>query len=378
MKKSTVGAYGGWLARLAEKPGPLSFLNRRLHSPADWRSAVRPRVIARLNPPDAGGTPRVRVIEKYEWEGLHIERLEWRLPYGPPTSALFLKPAGYAERLPAVLALHCHGGNKYLGWEKIARGRRPPTRMLRWHVNHYYGGVFWANELARRGYAVLAPDAYAFASRRVRTADVLDRVRGGAPSADPVTERDIRRYNDWAAGHANVMAKALFAAGTTWPGVVLAEDRKALDVLCARPDVDRERVGCGGLSGGGLRTVYLAGLDYRVKCAVCVGYMTTWRDMAVNQCWTNTWMVNTAILPGEMDFPEILGMRAPLPTLVMNDKKDQLYNLGEMRRADRILGGIYRKARASDRYRCSYYPGFHKFDLPMQSEAFDWYDRWLK
>ena len=33
--------------------------------------------------------------------------------------------------------------------------------------------------------------------------------------------------------------------------------QRALDVLCARPDVDARRVGCAGLSGGGMRTVFL-------------------------------------------------------------------------------------------------------------------------
>lgn len=57
------------------------------------------------------------------------------------------------------------------------------------------------------------------------------------------------------------MAKSLFCAGTTWPAVFFAEDQKALDILCAREDVDTNRVGCGGLSGGGIRTVFMAGLD---------------------------------------------------------------------------------------------------------------------
>jgi dienelactone hydrolase len=57
------------------------------------------------------------------------------------------------------------------------------------------------------------------------------------------------------------MSKSLFSAGATWPGVFPAEDQRALDYLCARPDGDATRVGCGGLSGGGLRTVYLTGLD---------------------------------------------------------------------------------------------------------------------
>jgi DNA modification methylase len=31
-----------------------------------------------------------------------------------------------------------------------------------------------------------------------------------------------------------------------------------------------------------------------------------------------------------------------------------------------------------DRYQCSFYPGPHKFDGPMQAEAFAWFERWLK
>ena len=49
-----------------------------------------------------------------------------------------------------------------------------------------------------------------------------------------------------------------------------------------------------------------------------------------------------------------------------------------MRRADRILGEVFAKAGAADHYKCSFYPGPHKFDLPMQAEAFAWFERWLK
>ena len=74
----------------------------------------------------------------------------------------------------------------------------------------------------------------------------------------------------------------------------------------------------------------------------------------------------------------ILGLRVPLPTLVLNDADDFLYTLPEMERADRMLAEVYIKAGAEDRYHCSFYPGPHKFDQPMQDEAFDWFDRWLK
>ncbi|RIK32951.1 MAG: hypothetical protein DCC57_25510, partial [Chloroflexi bacterium] len=194
---------------------------------------------------------------------------------------------------------------------------------------------------------------------------------------DPADPDSIAAYNRWAANHEHIMAKTLFSAGTTWPGVFSAEDQRALDVLCARPDVDAARVGCGGLSGGGLRTVMLAGLDARIKAAVCAGMMTTWRDYLLNKCHTHTWMCYVPLLPNELDYPEILGLRVPLPTLVQNNTEDPLFTLPEMQAADRILAEVYAKAGAAEHYHCSYYPGPHKFDEPMQAEAFDWFDRWL-
>ena len=57
---------------------------------------------------------------------------------------------------------------------------------------------------------------------------------------------------------------------------------------------------------------------------------------------------------------------------------DDLYTVPEMNAADKILSEVYKKAGASDRYKCTFYPGEHKFDSDMQKEAFDWFDKWLK
>jgi dienelactone hydrolase len=195
---------------------------------------------------------------------------------------------------------------------------------------------------------------------------------------EPESESEVAAYNKMAAEHEHLMAKTLFSAGTTWPGVFTAEDRRALDYLASRPDVDPARLGCAGLSGGGLRTNYLAGLDDRVRCACCVGMMTTWRDYLLNKCYTHTWMIYVPGLPLDLDYPEVMGLRVPLPTMVLNDDEDKLFTPAEMHRADRILAEVYEKAGAAERYKCSFYRGEHKFDLPMQAEAFAWFDRWLK
>jgi dienelactone hydrolase len=313
-----------------------------------------------------------------EFDGVHFERLSWQLPTGPRTEAVFLKPAGAQGRLPAVLALHDHGGNKFLGWRKIARVEAEQPAVVAAHHENYYEGAAWANELAKRGFAVLVPDTFLFGSRRVRVADVPARMRADATDPEIDDQEGVKRYNTFAGQHEHVVAKSLFCAGTTLPGVYVTEDQRALDVLCARADVDPERVGACGLSGGGLRTVFLGGLDDRIRCAVPVGFMSTWRDFAVNRTFTHTWMTYVPRLPRDLDFPEILALRAPAATLVLNCTEDRLFTLPEMQRADRILRETFEKAGGADHYRCSFHPGGHKFDRAMQGEAFEWFDRHLR
>lgn len=376
---SLIGAYGAWAASLISKDLPsLSFRRKEWSDLAKWKERATDAVTSRLAIPDAGGMPEIKVKRQFVFDGLHIEELTWQLPYGRPTEAILLKPANSKGRLPGILAFHDHAANKYFGTRKITRTQEDQHPVMKDHQEHYYEGTAWANEIARRGYVVLVSDAFPFASRRVMMADVPEHLRDNLDDNDPENPEKIKAYNVWAAAHEHIMAKSLFSAGTTWPGVFFAEDRIALDVLCARNDVDVSRVGCGGLSGGGMRTVFMGGLDPRIKCAVCVGFMTTWKDFIMDKSFTHTWMTYVPLLPNELDFPEILGLRVPLPTLVLNDEDDNLYTLPEMKNADTILREVYQKAGANDRYACSFYPGPHKFDRAMQTEAFAWFDRWLK
>ena len=379
MSANMLGPYGEWAASLLPAgPGDLSFRRREFRSLAAWRKKAASKVAELLAEPKIAGRLRPKVEKRYTYDGLEVEELSWRLPHGPPTRAVFLKPEGAKGKLPAVLALHDHGGRKYFGTRKIVRlpGRRHP--MLAEHQREYYGDRGWANEIARRGYAVLVHDAFLFGSRRVRYADVGPELNGGRRERRPASMSEVVEYNEWAAGQESVVASSLFCAGTTWPGAFLAEDRKALDYLCGRPDVDAGRVGCGGLSGGGLRTVFLGGTDSRVKAAVCAGFMSTWRDFLLYKSYTHTWMTYLPLAPRHLEFGEILGLRAPLPTMVLNCEEDSLFTPAEMRRADRALKGVYRKAGAAAAYDCRFYPGGHKFDLEMQGDAFGFWDRWLK
>jgi len=373
-----IGAYGDWAARMAADPPRLSWRRGEFGDLGTWRARARGRFVDLLLAPDGAAAPSVTVEHKREFDGLEIEHLRWQLPYGPPTEAVLLKPAGARGKLPGVIGLHDHGGNKYFGVRKITSVSKDPHPLMVTHQERYYSGKAWANELARRGYAVLVHDTFTFGSRRVRAGDVPAVLKGDLVEQNPEAPAEIEKYNRFAGNHEHIMAKSLFSAGMTWPGVFSFEDQRALDYLCSRPDVDAARVGCCGLSGGGLRTVMLAGLDERIKCAAAVGMMTTWRDYLLNKCHTHTWMCYVPGLARELDYPEILGLAVPNPVMVLNNSQDQLFTLPEMERADRILSDVYKKAGAADRYKCGFYPGPHKFDADMQRDAFAWFDRWLK
>jgi len=383
IQKSIIGGYGQWAASLAKDPPEFSFRNKQYKNINEWKDIALRKAKECVAAPDTGTKPKAIIKNKYQFQDLEIEELEWQLPYGRPTKAVVLKPVNAKGKLPAILGLHDHGGLKYFGLRKITKTSEKVHPLIEQHRQEDYGGRAWANEIARQGYVVLVHDAFAFASRRILYKDMYPIESGpektaGRSDDNPENPENIKEYNHWAAEHESIMAKSLFSAGTTWPGVFLSEDQHALDVLCARDDVDANHVGCAGLSGGGLRTVYLGGLDKRIKCAIAVGNMTTWKDLVLIKSYNHTWMTFTPLLPKYLDFPEILGLRVPLPTMVMNNNEDGLFTLSEMKRADSILKSVFKKAGASDKYRGNFYPGKHKFDIKMQDDAFDWFDRWLK
>ena len=381
MSINQIGAYGDWAATLSgNKPGSLSLRNGKFNNLDDWRAEAKAKVLECLSPPPMPSLPEITVESSEVINELRIEKLSWQLPYGPRTEAIYLKLEGASQKeLPGVLALHDHGGLKYFGWQKIAQTSQPTHPIIIKHRAECYGGLAWANELARRGYAVLVPDCFSFGSRRVKLSDVPPAISQGLtdPDGDDPTDQ-INAYNRWAGGHESIMAKSLFSAGTSWPGVTLRDDQVSLSILESLPGVDSTRLGCGGLSGGGVRTVYLAGLDERIKSCFCAGFMTTWRDQLLNKSHTHTWMTFAPHLPHLMDFAEILGLRAPMPVMVVHCTSDPLFTNEEVEVCRKQLEEVYAIANAPEAFKHSNYPGGHQLNAAMQKDVFNWLDRWLK
>lgn len=350
----------------------LSYLTKRWPEIEVWRAKARAKVFELLafNPPRTSLNATVDV--RREEDGIIVEEISYDMPYGPRTRGFFLYPKKRNGKLPTVVALHDHGGFKYYGKEKITAIPNEPE-ILTEFKRESYSGRSWGTELAKRGFAVLVVDVFLFGSRRVPVDSLNEEFQRRFEGLEPGSTEYIQKYNEFAAEHEHILAKTIFAAGLTWPGIFAYEDRRSIDYLFTRREVDPARIMCGGLSGGGLRTIFLAGLDPRIRCAVCVGFMSTLREMLHNHIKCHTWMLYVPYLYKFLDMPDIIALRAPAPLMVQYNEEDPLYTIEGQRRADRKIAEIYSKMGHPENYIGKFYPGPHKFDAEMQEDAFRWF-----
>ncbi|WP_084960426.1 dienelactone hydrolase family protein [Thermoactinospora rubra] len=285
------------------------------------------------------------------------EELSWSVGFGPRTRAYLLRPRDHAGPLPGVVALHCHSGMKWHGKEKIADGPEPPSPEVRGLRERIYGGRAYANALARRGFAVLAHDVFAWGSRRF----------------EPIAPTTPGAYDEAASAHEYVLAKYCTLLGTSFAGVVAAEDLAAAAYLRSRPDVTS--VACLGLSGGGLRAAMLGAFDPRITAVVVAAMLSSSRDMLDGHVENHTWMLYPPGLSRLGDWPDLAAARAPAPLMVQYATGDHLFPESGMRRAHGRVAEHYRDAPGA--YEGVFVDAPHSFTVPMQERAFDWLARWL-
>jgi len=377
MKEMMGNYFEDLMTSMENLPFPMSYLADAYDDVESWQKTARATVQSLLSFIPEEMPFDTQVLDSYEKDGLLYTHVSYAEPFGPRTEGYLLRPLNATGKLPAVLALHDHGGFKYFGKEKITSPRNPHPRMASYQA-HYYGGRAWASELASRGYIVFVPDVFLWGSRKM-TVESLPDAYTEKIKAHPVDSLEhIEAYNEFAAQHEDIVAKTFTQGGLTWPGVMLASDRRALDFLMAQPDVDTDNVACSGLSGGGLRTVYLAAMDPRIKCSVCIGFMCTSAEIAAYKVYTHTWMMYLPGLTALMDFPDLYSLHGKKPTMVLFDAEDQLFTVKGQEGAHARLTAIYAKMGAPELYRGHFFPGPHKYDIPMQEKAFAFFDEFMK
>lgn len=268
-----------------------------------------------------------RLAGKVEGEGFVIEKIllqtrpEGRMPL------LVYRPAQVKGRVPAILRLPGHS--------------EPPNG---WQVQQQ--GI----SLAKRGYVYAAVEVFGSGER----GELL-------PAA---------------CAHGGLPANALWTTGTSLFGLLLLENMRAVDYLISRTDVDKERIGATGVSGGGSHTLWLMAADPRIKVGVAVasGLPDPERPLA-SFC--------------ECDLPlgyfrygsdqEVLGAIAPRPLLRIYPSSDTPGLAEEqLHQRHQFAASVYQVLGAGDRLRVTRLEGQHGYYVNYQEAALGWFDRYLK
>ena len=324
---------------------------------------------------DALGVPGVPEVTDMavHWEetydGVTTSQLSWQLDFGPPTTGWLVRPAESSGPLPGVLALHCHGGNKFGGADRLVVLPEAHLSAAEARAGRYDGRAV-ATEMAKAGFAVLAHDAFAWGSRRFdlseppwRTGSALE-ARKSQWREDGVVPSESELYNAAAGFHEDTVAKTAGLLGTSLAGMVAHDDLAALEILASLPEVDPERLGCIGFSGGGGRSLTLAAMSPRIRNYVVTCMMTTFESLLPSYLDAHSWLLQTPGLWKLGDWPELTARSGAGGFLVQYAVADPLFPEEGMREAHKVLESLH-----PDAYKGSFWPGGHVFTAEMQNEA---------
>lgn len=172
------------------------------------------------------GTPLIR-------EGYRIERLSYEAEPGDRVPALLLIPDTASEARPAagIAVWHQHNGEYHLG-------KSEPAGLAGNPMHHT------AVALVKEGYVVLCPDALCFEDRQ----DGLKVLEGD----------DYERFE--------FLKQVVRGRSLAWKNIL--DMKRAIDLLCERPEVRPDTLGCYGHSMGSTHSWLVGPLEPRLKCII--------------------------------------------------------------------------------------------------------------
>ena len=134
---------------------------------------------------------------------------------------------------------------------------------------------------------------------------------------------------------------------------------RTIDWIETRPELDKTRVGCMGISGGGTCTQFAAALDTRIQAAFVSGYLNTFRDsiMSLSHCIDN-------YVPGILGWAEnydVASLIAPRFFFSEGGSNDPIFPVHATREAFRRVAHVYQTCGVPDRARQEIFEGVHEF-----------------
>ncbi len=313
----------------------------------EWQQRLQSELITLL-----GGFPlqandlSPQFLETRKEDGFTCELVAIQTLQGEFMPCLVLIPSLEVDaRLKPVIALHGHGT---WGGSAIVKSPDDPLgAALNLQLNYDYAG-----QLARRGYMVFVPELRGF-GKRLEDSEYQE--------GDP----------QWISSCYAVSVNALLL-GKTLLGLRVYDIMRLIDYIRTRPEPLADSLGCVGLSGGGMVTLFTTALDKRITCSVVSGYFNTFRDsiMAVRHCLCN-------FVPGMVQLAEmedIAGLVAPRPMLIETGTLDPIFPTAASQQAYKNLQKIYSVFEAVQNIDIDVFEGEHAWS---GSKAYRWLDQWL-
>ncbi|MFN9894876.1 MAG: alpha/beta hydrolase family protein [Acidobacteriota bacterium] len=214
--------------------------------------------------------------------------------------------------------------------------------------------------LVKYGFVVLTYDPLGQGERRI----FFDRELGDSKVGGTTVEHQM-------VGIQSLLGGESLARAMVWDGM------RALDVLAGRPEVDAQRMGVAGCSGGGTLTAYLAALDARVQAAAPACYISAWEEQ----------LGGTGPQDAEQQFPDqlregfnhgdLLIAAAPRPYLIASTTED-FFPLAGARRTYEEAKAIYNRFGAEDKIAWFTAPGGHGMRADTRGAIYGWMRKWLQ
>ena len=251
-------------------------------------SARRTESPARQTPTAGRKSPRSRPFPKEDKGDYTVEKFQFDNGAGATVPGYLVVPKNLSGKAPAILYCHWHGGQYDVGKEELFHAKHTPDEP----------GLI----LAKRGYVVIAIDAYCFGERNGKGP-------GGPDEVGTAGEMTAAKFNLW--------------VGRSLWGMMLRDDLMALDYLAARPEVDAKRIGVTGMSLGATRAWWLMALDERLKTGVAVACLTRYQNLAAHGELKEHGIYY--FVPGMLnhfDTEAVIALIAPRPVLFMNGRDD--------------------------------------------------------
>lgn len=179
--------------------------------------------------------------------------------------------------------------------------------------------------------------------------------------------------------NAHDYAAALDLVGSNALGFFYLSMRRGLDYLASLPNIDPNRIGVTGLSGGGWQTVILSAMDQRVAVSVEVAGIGSLQSNITHPVDTDEVEENATDLNQGEDYPFFVAMRAPRPTLLIHNAEDDccfraalvkpyIYN------QVKPFFALYGKPDALAWFE-NIDPGIHNYGVDSREEAYKFFDQ---